>query len=306
MGDLFSPTALAAGMLLLLNPCSFALLPSYIGLFLNLENSQDETKPNIFHALSRAQIVSLFMSAGILAVFLPVALAFTRANVWLGNFSYWLSIVLGVALFLLGLAMLSGYNLALKLPKFTSQSSGTTFSSIFLYGVSYATAAMGCSLPVVIVGLSLPSGESGFLPRLGLIFSFALGMVVALTTLTMAVATGRNAMVNFFRKIMTKMNLITGLILVPAGLYLAWYGWWSFDPVNRSKGPIAAQEWLESTIRNWLEAPLFGDYNRAAVLGILFIGLNIALIFLGYVNRPKNTDQLNEIKDTDQSEFAPQ
>jgi len=326
MGDLFNPTALAAGMLLLLNPCSFALLPSYIGLFLNLENNQEETKPNIFHALSRAQIVSLFMSAGILAVFLPVALAFTRANVWLGNFSYWLSIVLGIGLFLLGVAMLFGYNLVLKLPKFTSQSKGSTFSSIFLYGVSYATAAMGCSLPVVIIGLSLPSGESGFLPQVGLVFSFSLGIVVALTTLTMSVATGRNAMVSFFRKIMTKMNLITGLILIPAGLHLAWYGLYSFDPNkrikdsrallewiegtpvvgwlpiwdlwhwvdddpnSRAKGSIAAQEWVESTMTNWLNASLFGDYTRAAVLGILFIALNVVIIFLGYFNRPKNSD----------------
>jgi len=289
MGDLFSPTALAAGMLLLLNPCSFALLPSYIGLFLNLENSQEDTKPNILQSVSRAQIVSFIMSAGLLAVFLPIGLAFTGANAWLGDFSYWLSIGLGVVLTILGLAMVSGYNLALKLPKFSSDNNGKTFWGIFLYGVSYATAALGCSLPVVIVGLTAPIGEDGLTQRLGLIISFAIGMVVALTTLTLAVATGRTAMVNFFRKIMTKMNLITGIILIPAGLYLAWYGWWSLDPVNRAKGPIKYQQNWEADIRNWLDDEMFADLSRAAVLGILFILLNVTLLVLGYLSRSKET-----------------
>ena len=288
MGDLLNVTSLAAGFLFLLNPCSFALLPSYLGVFLNV--SQEETATSVWHSISKAQRVALAMSAGLLAVFFPVALIIEgifnfSVNSFLGSAGYWLSIIIGVGLALLGLAMLLGANINFRLPKVKGGETDSTLVGMFLYGVSYAIAAMGCSLPILIVGLTV-TGDDSATAAIGAALSFAVGMVIALITLTVAIATGASSVVGFFRKIMTKMNLITGIILIPAGVYLAYYGWWSLDPINRPRGPVAWQQSLEGTFVNWLEAPVFGDLNRAVILGLLFIALNIALAILGYLKRP--------------------
>lgn len=297
--EIFSAAALASGFLFLLNPCSFALLPSYLTVFLNI--SQEETQTSVWHSISRAQVVSLVMSAGMMAVFLPVAFAFTDLNDRLGDSRSWLSIVLGLGLAILGVAMLSGFNLNIKLPKVKTGDTRTTFAGVFAYGATYAIAAMGCSLPILVLGLTAPSG-SAFGTRIGIALSFAAGMVGALITLTVAVATGASSVVNIFRKIMTKMNLITGFILIPAGLYLAYFGWWELNPVieqadgtivPRGRGPLALQDFINSEVNNWMRTEVAGiGLNRAALLGIIFIVLNVALAVLGRLKRPAIEDQL--------------
>ena len=67
MAELFEPRAFALGMLALLNPCGFALLPAYLGMFLGLNDGSE--KKSTLRALNRAQIVGLSMSAGFLLVF---------------------------------------------------------------------------------------------------------------------------------------------------------------------------------------------------------------------------------------------
>ena len=61
MGELFDARAFALGMVALVNPCGFALLPAYLGYFLGM-NDGTERESRIV-ALNRAQIISLSMSA---------------------------------------------------------------------------------------------------------------------------------------------------------------------------------------------------------------------------------------------------
>ena len=41
MADFFDPRAFALGMVALVNPCGFALLPAYLGFFLGLDDDED-------------------------------------------------------------------------------------------------------------------------------------------------------------------------------------------------------------------------------------------------------------------------
>lgn len=288
--EVFSAAALAAGFLFLLNPCSFALLPSYLGVFLNI--SQDDAQRSIWHSISKAQVVSLMMSAGMLAVFLPVAFSFQGINAALGDARAWISIVLGIGLAILGVALLSGFNLNIAIPKVKTGDTKTTFAGMFAYGATYAIAAMGCSLPILLVGLRAAPGAS-FGTQLGTALSFAGGMVAALITLTVAVATGASSVVGVFRKIMTRMNLITGVILIPAGLYLAYFGWWELDPVNRRRGPIVIQDFIDGEVVAWMRTTVAGvNISRAALLGIIFLVLNLALAALGWLKRPNVETQI--------------
>ena len=57
----------ALGMVTLINPCGFALLPAYLGFFVSVEG--DEVSERRIQSLNRAQIVGLSLSLGFLLVF---------------------------------------------------------------------------------------------------------------------------------------------------------------------------------------------------------------------------------------------
>ena len=295
LGDLINITALAAGMLFLLNPCSFALLPSYLGVFLNL----DEGGEPVLSSISKAQKVSLAMAAGLLAVFLPLGLFIQGVQETLGHTTSYVTIAIGLLLFLWGVLSLLGKDIVVKLPKLAGGSNATTFGGMFVYGVSYAIAAMGCSLPVVLIALTLPSDQEGFLPKLGLVVSFSIGMVVALTTLTVAIATGKSSLVKVFRWITQRMTLITGLILVPAGLFLAYYGLWELailsgwswlEPVVENDWVIDRYNDIQTGATNFLDTEVFDGFSRAAVLGIIFLAVNLVLAIAGWMSRRSNLE----------------
>ena len=85
MGELFDPNAFALGMVALINPCGFALLPAYLGFFLGLDDAEHERSRLV--ALNRAQIVGLTMSVGFLVVFGLLGLVFAGIGTTAGSSS---------------------------------------------------------------------------------------------------------------------------------------------------------------------------------------------------------------------------
>ena len=61
----FNAFAFGIGMVALLNPCGFGLLPAYLGVFLG----QEDNSSSRWISLNRAQSVGLAMTLGMLVVF---------------------------------------------------------------------------------------------------------------------------------------------------------------------------------------------------------------------------------------------
>ena len=107
--SLFNPSAFALGMVALLNPCGFALLPAYLGYFLGLDDDRSGARSTMV-ALNRAQVIGLSMSAGFLAVFGILGLFLAGSLTAIGQ-SGWLprlTIVIGVGLVILGAGLVMG------------------------------------------------------------------------------------------------------------------------------------------------------------------------------------------------------
>ena len=110
-----APLAIAfgSGMLATVNPCGFAMLPAYLGYFLGLERHDPDVRTSIGRALG----VGLSVSAGFLAVFSLVGLAIYHLSASVDRWTPWATIVIGVGLALLGIAMLRGFEPVVSLPK---------------------------------------------------------------------------------------------------------------------------------------------------------------------------------------------
>ncbi|MEM8924552.1 MAG: cytochrome c biogenesis CcdA family protein [Actinomycetota bacterium] len=276
LGELFDARAFALGIVALINPCGFALLPAYLGYFLGT-NEGDAGESRIL-ALNRAQVVGLSMSAGFMAVFglMGLVLAGVMSSIapWLG----WVTLVMGVGLLILGVAMLFGFQPLISLPKLEKGTGSRSTASMFVFGVSYALASLTCTIGIFLSAVGTSASGASYAERVGGFLSYGIGMGLMATGLTLAVAFGQKGIVNGFRQLLPRINLISAVILVIVGAYVAWYGFWSTDPINNPAGPVLWVERRQAELQSFIDA-------RTTVLGLGFLAINLALVIAGWVVR---------------------
>ncbi len=282
MSDLFNPIAFTAGMVALLNPCGFALLPAYLGYFLGMTEGKTDTR---LQALSRSQMVGLAMSLGFLVVFGVIGIVFSGLSSQIQPVLPWFSMLVGVALVLLGLAMLRGFKPMISLPKMEKGTSGGSMANMFLFGVSYAVASLSCTIGVFLAVVGTSSRGTSFTEQLGGFLSYGAGMGLLATVLTLLVGFGKQGMVNKFRALLPRINFISALILLPVGVYVFLYGFWSrqvlgdLDSVTPWLNDfIFAAEGIQADIAGWIS-----DYSTP--LGWGFLALNLGLIAAAFTER---------------------
>ncbi len=95
--------ALGAGMLAAVNPCGFALLPAYLSLLIT--GDQPPTRPR---AVARALGLTGSMTLGFVLVFALFGLAIAPIASGLQQHLPWFTVVLGLALVVLGFTLLGG------------------------------------------------------------------------------------------------------------------------------------------------------------------------------------------------------
>ena len=303
----FNVFAFGAGMVALINPCGFGLLPAYLGVFLG----QKDESTSKWISLNRAQGVGLAMSLGMIVIFAFVGLALGGLEA-IGRFLPYFNIALGFGLIILGVRMMRGYQLNLKLPKLNKGGGSGSFASMFLFGMSYATASLTCTLALFIVAINsanttVAPGESTFIPRLGALVSYGIGMGLLATMLTLLLALGKTSIVGQFRNILPKINAFSGFLLLIVGPYSILYGIWELqvlmEPPIGTEG-VMAWEWLNSfnlgvsniqgTVSSWFgsEVTLFGQTTRRTNwLGWPFVIINVILIIGGFIARRRVSTQ---------------
>jgi cytochrome c-type biogenesis protein len=219
-----APLAIAfgAGMLATVNPCGFAMLPAYLAYFLGADGAGSDVRASVQRSLA----VGLSVSLGFLAVFSGVALAIYQLSASVDRWTPWATIVIGAGLFVLGLAMLRGYEPVLSLPKLQKGGRERTATSMFWFGVSYAVASISCALPIftsVVVGTFR---RENLLSSLSVFVAYSVGMILVLLALTVSMGLARQTILHWLRRSLPYVNRASGLLLVVAGAYLVHYGWY--------------------------------------------------------------------------------
>lgn len=241
--------ALAAGMAATVNPCGFALLPAYLSAFVGLEHRGGRTG-----AVGRALTVSAALTAGFVLVFGLFGLIVSPLAIRLEQYLPWATVVIGIALVGLGIALLAGRQLVLALPKLQRGGSDGTLGSMFVFGVSYAVASLSCTIGPFLAVTTSTFRSDNWLAGLAVFVTYGLGMGLVIAILTVAVALAKSGVVHRFRALLPMMNRIAGGLLLVAGAYVAYYGWYEVrvldgatsDPiVDRA---IRIQTWLQNTI----------------------------------------------------------
>lgn len=211
--------ALVAGAVAAFNPCGFALLPAYLCLVV----AEDES--GRAPAVLRAVRFGAGMTVGFVAVFGLVGVVLAPL---VGSFERYLpvvTIVIGVALLGLGGWLLSGRSLGVRGLAGRGRPPGTGWWSQVGYGASYAVASLSCTLAPFVAVTAGAVGVGNPLGVAGVFVAYALGMGVVVLALSVAVALARAALVARMRRAGAVVGRVSGVLLLVAGAYVAWYGW---------------------------------------------------------------------------------
>lgn len=279
--------AFSVGMVATFNPCGFAMLPAYLSYFLGLENARDldhRTDATVLRAVG----VGAAMTAGFLVVFGVLGLVLDPVLSSINDKLPWLTIVLGVALVVLGIRLLMGREINIRLPKVSRAPDSRELWSVFVFGISYALVSLSCTLALFIAAISTVIDQQNLFVGIAAFVAYGLGMGVVLMVLTVAIALARQGVVKRMRSLLPHINRISGALLVLAGAYVAYYGWYEIRVYNgdTSGGGVAGRMFdLTANITSWVDDVGAG---RLGLLGGLLISV---VVFLALLDRARSDDR---------------
>ena len=262
---------LAAGLIAAFNPCGFAMLPAYLAYFLGHEL---KSPPDGYQGFLNGVKVSVTLSAGFVFVF---ALVGILTNTVISENSIeeragYITLPIGIILILLGLAMIRGYQPNIKIPGLQIKNFNRQLPSIFLFGVSYAIVSIGCSAPIFFITVGSSFSRDGVINGVAVFITYALGMSIVVTFLTISLALTRTMIAKNMRRVLPYLSPISGLLLTGAGFFLASYGWWE---IQVSKGNYSSNTFVDLSLRGsgrlstWVDNVGSGRFAMACLMLVL-------------------------------------
>jgi cytochrome c biogenesis protein CcdA len=265
------------GVLATVNPCGFILLPTYLMFFLGVEGVRPGTQRA---SIARALAVGAAVSAGFFVVFLVIGVLFKAGVTWFTDQASWLSLVVGVLLVLFGIAWLFGFRPSVMVPRVEVGGTDRTVVSMFLYGITYAVASIGCTLPFFTSGILSTLSNNGVASGVAAIVVYGLGMGLMLTTLTVTLAFARTGLLDVMRSGMKYVEYFAPVFLILTGAYLIIYG--RTGLTGNSSSTVDRVESIQTSVANWLND--FGAATLALVLG----GVTVAALVFVVVRRDRH------------------
>ncbi len=215
--------AFSAGMMATVNPCGFALLPAYIGLYLGSDADGGQEASSL-NRLARALLISLVVTLGFVVLFGSVGVIAGLGARFLGTALPWAGFSIGVVMVAIGIWLLAGRKklysgLAARLSARINIGTTGGIRSYFLFGIAYGTASLSCTLPIFLIAIG--SSLAGGLLVNGL--AFALGMGAVLTVLTVGTALFKGVVGSYMRRALPYIEKTSAAVIVLAGAFVIFY-----------------------------------------------------------------------------------
>jgi len=237
------------GVMAAVNPCGFVLLPTYLVYYLGTElNREGENKTT---TLRRGLSVGIAVSSGFIGLFLIVGIISRAFTTVIRDNAKYAALVIGVALIAMGIAMLFGWKLPITQPDVSVQRKRTTWN-MFLFGIVYAIASIGCTIGLLISVILGSINRHGFVSGVISIVLYGLGMGLLVTSLTVALAFARVGLVTAVKKSFKWFDKVSAAFVLLTGLYLSWY-WLGAITDRGSDGVTSRVEHWQTRVAQFLQ-----------------------------------------------------
>ncbi len=267
--------AFVVGMAATVNPCGAAMLPAYLTWF---TRSEPGGEVPVSLRVPRAVLSGLAATAGFVVVFAVVGAAVSAGLGAVMSATPYAGIAVGAALVVVGALSVAGRHVALRLPGSTRNlgGGGGGARSMAGFGISYALASLGCTLPVFLAGVAGAFTRSGVGAGIAAFVSFALGMGAVLTALAVAIAVAPRSRLRGVRSLGSRLERPAGLLLVAVGAYLVYYWAADLSGTQSGTGVIGAVDGAAGAV-----ASAFG--SAGPLLGVGLVGAVAAAVFLASI-----------------------
>jgi cytochrome c biogenesis protein CcdA len=161
LGSVWWLYAFLLGAVAAFNPCGFALLSAYLGLYLN----DGRIPSGLGERMRRSVSVAVVVGVTFTAAFGAAGAVFSFASAPIVRALPWIGLAVGIALVLIGGVSLSGRHLVSSLPQRLTVRVGkaagaSSTRGYAAFGLAYAGASLGCTLPLflALMGTAITSG----------------------------------------------------------------------------------------------------------------------------------------------------
>ena len=218
--------AFGAGMVAAVNPCGFAMLPAYLALYMGSEEST-EAGSSPFVRLARALLVGATVTTGFILLFGVAGLLLGGGARSVVQYMPWVGLTVGILLAFAGAWLLSGGKLysafAAQAASRIGDPSSVGVRGYFLFGLSYATASLSCTLPIFLAVIGTSLSSEGVISAVGQFLVYGLGMGMVIIALTVTMAFFKGAMVIGLRKVLPYTQTLSAAFMILAGSYIVFY-----------------------------------------------------------------------------------
>ena len=259
------------GLVAAVNPCGFPLLPIYLGQFVSDDTA---ARHGLTGRIARALRAGFFATVGFLVVFATIGIlaeqGLSATYSTSASWARWIMVIMAAVFVVYGIATMAGRHIRIPLPYLRPGLGLRRPLAMASFGVSYAVASIGCSLPLFIAAVAGSFGRVGVVRGVGNFVAYALGMGLLLTMTALVVATATPGAVRRVRSISALVEPVGGLVLTVVGVYLLIY-WIGFivSPTSTAP-PVRFVERVQSDLTTWLQA-------RASLLGWTMAGILVAV-----------------------------
>jgi cytochrome c biogenesis protein CcdA len=227
--------------------------------------------------------VSAALSVGFMTVFIFVGGISRLFTDWLNQNAKYVALLIGIALVILGIAMLFGYRLPFSTPKLETGKRDQTVVSMYVFGVAYAIASIGCTLGPFSATVLGTIDTDGFFQGVIAVVLYGVAMSLLITTLTVTLAMAQGGLLKSLRTGMKYVEIASAIVMILSGLYLTWY--WFNDIRDKYDDKLTGH------VLTWQERiAQFIDDNRLVLAIIFAVIVGIALTYT-FVSRRREVQQ---------------
>lgn len=224
-GEVWWVYAFALGAVAAFNPCGFALVPAYLGLYLR----DDLTQTRLSARASRSVTVAVVVGASFTALFGAVGAVFSVGSSLIVRALPWLGLGVGVALVLIGGLVLSGRPVASSLPdrlaaRVGRRAGASDVRGYAAFGLAYGAASLGCTLPLFLALMGTVTATSRLYGAAVIAFVlYGVGMAVTLGVLTMIAGMVSFGILQRVRGFVRIVTVLSAALLLLSGAYVVYY-----------------------------------------------------------------------------------
>lgn len=208
--------AFLAGIQGFFAPCSIALIPAYMGYYIN-DSLVAGRGGNIQHSLKAGSLASF----GLISIYIPFGVAMSLLGKILAPFVPWIELLTGSVLIFLGIAVLLNYEFAVR-PPVVFQAKSKGFLKYYLFGIAYALGSIGCTLPIFLLVIFQALSAGGVITAVANFAVYSLAMVLLMIVFSLVASFSKTAITQFMVRYLPLIQKTSSLLILSGGIYLVY------------------------------------------------------------------------------------